>query len=301
MNTDTINALATSVREELSMGSSDAMHTWDTERRKLFDQTLRKRASANNAVLKASAMRVLMAARHRRFISETQFQRAHAEISSAAIESLEVAAQVSGRTPEELMKVADERAKDIINQMPTLKEALRVMAPHLVKPLAEKDGLSEELHTLDKTYVEQSKQIVMSEVDQSMTLGQFRQLIVDREKAREKTHARMKTLADKLTTLERQIAEVLVKGVPELADEILKTAHAQVERALELGQMSRRIGESVMFGDSESAQKILAEYESDELKTSAEFKTMFSKALERLQLKGPKATTKKKKEVLLNG
>ena len=261
--------------------TQDAMASWDTARRQMFNQTLAQRAASNRAVLLGSAHKVLEAARSRRFISQGQYAKAFETLPRF---DLWRAHEGTGRTREDLASVIEERAKDIINQMPSLKEALRVMAPQLLKPLAEKEKLNAAAQRLYDAYAAKSRPLKMSELDQSMTLAQFRALVVKTEKERDALLKRLNDVSEKLHAIEKTVAEALVKGVPQLSDEIVAAAQQQAKRAEELLVMSRRVGEQVMFGDSKAAQDILKEYEADEKKVSEDFKATFAAALEKLKL-----------------
>ena len=285
---EVLNDLAKLVPNETSLLGTEQMADWDTARRQAFVSTLHARAVNNATVLQLTAQKILSAAHSRRFISNAQFC---AENNPRANSTYGLSEE-QRRTHEELDNLAEERAQDIINQLPSLKDALRVMAPELLAPMAQKERLTEAAENLYRKLDELSQPIDIADMDQAMTLGAFQAHLTSVDKARKQLVAKLDETAEKVVAIERQIAKALVRGVPEISTAILEAAKAQTDRATQLGVLSRRMGEQVMFGDSTLAMNVLKQFEADERELSTEFKSMFASALTRLKLTTPKKAKK---------
>jgi hypothetical protein len=129
-----------------------------------------------------------------------------------------------------------------------------------------------------------------------MTISEFLKKVLDQEVARKDIIAELDKLGDQISTLEDDINKALFAGIPELAAAVLKVAKEHYERGLFFSQVSRRIEEKVLFGDSKEALELLHHFEKDEIDVSTSIKNEFGLALEKLQLRGTSKKAEKKDE-----
>jgi len=199
---------------------------------------------------------------------------------------------VGGRSLPELNAIAEQRAEEIVEQLPTLTDAVRIIDPNVA------NMISERAHTLEegKALLEQSKEISgeldMADMDQSMTITAFRGMIKKRDKERRDLLDRMNELGAEGIRLNDKINKFLYDGLPGLSEAVIKVITDFVERATALAGFGRRVTEQVMFGDSAAAMEMLKSFEKDEVKVSSEIKSQFDEALEKLKLSAKKVGSK---------
>jgi hypothetical protein len=101
------------------------------------------------------------------------------------------------------------------------------------------------------------------------------------------------------SALDIDINKALYKGVPAIHRAVVKVIQQHIDRAHMFGQLSRRIEEKVLYGDSKEATDLLSRFEKDELEVSEGIKAEFSKTVEALGLTGLRG--KKSKKGAANG
>lgn len=199
----------------------------------------------------------------------------------------------------ELDEVSKERAKLILSQLPTLKQAVTYIDKETAKNIDARDKLLKKGELLKKKLEDLSEPLKMSDVDDNMTVGVFKKEIKTRARDRKRVFSRMEELGKDGCELEDKINKALYAGLPGLSDAVVKVAKDYLERAKAMEQMSRRVGEQVLFGDSEAAMGLLKGFEADELELEGNIKTEFANAMDALKNAGKKArlSTSKKKAV----
>lgn len=200
---------------------------------------------------------------------------------------------IGGRSPEDLKKVALERAETILKELPPIKAAVAIIDPDTAKLIDKRDALLEKGRALTPKLEELSEPIVMSEVDQKMTVAAFRTMVRTQEKQRDAIVRRLNAIGAEGTELEDTINRKLFKGLPGLADAVVDVAKNHLDRAAMFDQLNRRVGEVVRFGDSQEAMDLLKKFEQDETALSKDVKATFQAALEKLKLSKPQLKGKK--------
>lgn len=278
---------------EMNEGSIVA---WSDDKRKEFVATFENRSKAAQYILLCTAAEVYEKAKQRHLVGSHAaaqrnvnffythphlFRRGHCE-------------HVGDRSVADLSQIASERAELILAELPPVKKALEVIDRETAKRMDRKDEIVAALKAEREKLEEFSGHISMAELDQKMTIGEFRKMVKTREKKRDGIATRMNELAKEGNELDDLIHKSLFKGVPGLCEAVLKVVDEYMQRASMMETTCRRVTELVMFGDSKQALEMLKMFEKDELEVGDNIKAEFQKALEKLKVKGLKGKAKKK-------
>lgn len=270
----------------------DALAAWSDEKKRDFVKVFDDRILAARYILVKTARIVQDKAVNRKFISfkhtrelEKIFPQEHLVMSKCS------------RSKETLREIAEERATLILKELPPLKKAVQWIDPETAKMIDRKEKLLKTANEVRGELDQVCETIDMADLDQSMTIGDFRAMVKDREKQRKKLLRKLEDIGEEGTNLEDTIAKKLYAGLPGLSDAVVQTIKDHLERFVALDQMGRRVGEQVMFGDSESAMEVLRKFEEDEVTISDELRDRVKAAVETLKAsaKGPKSIKGKKK------
>jgi hypothetical protein len=265
---------------ELQTVTKDALTNWTDDKRKEFVKTFKDRARCAQFVLHCTANCIIQNAERRKFIS-----RKHVNKLSADYINFNYYGAEFSRDRDDLTKIANERGKAILKGLPTLSKAVSVVQPEVSKKIIERDKLVTQCKKLTEKFVKVNETIVISELDEDMTIGEFRKMIKDREKEKNRLALEINEISKEARAFEEEIDKALYAGIPGLSDAVVKVVLDHREKAKALDQMTRRVEEQVMFGDSQAAMEILRGFEKDELKISDEIKSEFDTAMQALKLK----------------
>lgn len=191
---------------------------------------------------------------------------------------------VGGRSRNELDTIAADRAAEIINQLPSLNSAVRIINPEVSKWIEQRDKIL----AAGKKKLEESQDLSgpldINDLDQSMTVAKLQEMIKTREKRRKTLIFELDELGDEGRKLETRINKFLYNGLPGLSDAVVKVLTDYMDRFMGFSTMNRRVSEQVQFGDSEAAMSMLQTFEKDEVTISTDVKAQFDRALETLKL-----------------
>lgn len=289
--------------------SLETMHTWSDERRKEFKGTFEQRTKAAQFILEQTAATIVETAERRKFISEKHTSRLHQGRSRSRYGHLAPTANlyhwlddgqsdrtaVGGRNYEELAGIANERAKQILKELPSLKTAVQVIDKETAKKIDERDALLKKGQVLTQKLEDLSEPIELSDVDQKMTIGDFRAEMKKRAKERRRTLEKLNEIGREGCSLEDEINKALYAGLPGLSDAVIKVVKDYQKRADAMQQMCRRVTEQVMFGDSAAATDLLKRFEQDEVEMDGHIKADFSAAMDKLKAAAKKSSKTSKK------
>lgn len=278
---------------------TDAMEKWSDEKKNDFCNVFEDRARASAWILVHTADKLLEVAERRQFVGCRAANKVQSDYDAVrkTVESYQkrvgegypYVMQIGGRSPEDLGAVAAERAEDIFKNLPPLRQAVSIIKPEVVKMIDElevKKALVKKLsNELDKP--EYNSSLRLSEVDQKMTIGDFRKMVKAKIQERKRLAERLNEAVKGARELDDTIAKALYAGIPELQDAILDVVKRHYERAQAMGGMTRRVQEHVKFGDSKAAVDMVKQFEADEAAVSPSIKAEFNQALERLKLSAP--------------
>ena len=259
-----------------TLQNADTLATWSDEKKKQYLDVFEDRLLAARYILKKTAEYIQRKAVDRKFISykhTRDLDRLHGSVDISKC----------SRSKEDLRAIADERASLILKELPTLKKAVQWIDPETSKMIERKDKLLVKANELREKLDEVCQTIDMADLDQKMSIGAFRKLVADREKERKALLRKLEDVGEEGTKLEDTIAKKLYAGLPGLSDAVVQTIKDHWERFTALDQMGRRVGEQVMFGDSESAMEILRKFEADEVTISDDLKSRIKDAVATLK------------------
>ena len=274
----------------LAKVGTEGMALWSEANKKDFVKTFDDRVAASRYVLQVTASRALRYALEKKYLGEKQARKLYAEYNADRWNHDLISSEfsnsnaVGGRTRDELSKIAEDRAKEILQQLPPLHKAVQILSADLAKKITDRDTLVSQGKKLTEELVELSQPIVMGEVDQKMTIAVFRKMVKDIEKKRISLIAKINEITEEGLELDKEINKALYSGLPGLSDAVVTAIASMMEKAKALSQMNRRVGEQAMFGNSEAALELLRRFEQDETKLSDDVKLELGTAMDKLKL-----------------
>ncbi len=277
--------------------TADAIAKWSDNRRTEFVKTFKKRITSARYILDATAQYISQMARDKQFISEKHTKNikfGHGVVSSLNYYSKEESP--TDRSFQELDDIAEDKAKSILKELPPLHKAIEILDKSTSEKIVKRDDLVEKCRKLTDKFNTLSETIKMSEIDQNMTVGEFRKMVKDREKARSKLILEIDEFAKEAHELDKEINKALYSGIAGLSEAVVSAIQLHLDKCQALDQLGRRVEEQVMFGDSEAAMTILKKFEEDELAIPDQIKTEFKQALQALKVKPVKAVSGGKKK-----
>jgi len=270
------------------LAQTDSMSTWSDAKKNEFAELFEKRTRIALYLCEITVSKLANMAKARHFISDyhlTKLQRSHSWAPVPEyMYSYAHEIQDCGRDPEEILHLADQRAKTLLAELPPLKQAVRVIDAETAKKIekierlkAKAEGLQEELEQLPA-------QIDMADDEyQDMKVSEFRAEVQKLFDTRNKLVKDMNKAGTEAHDLEIAVSKALYKGLPGLSDAVIDVIKVHLERKTALDQMQRRVTEQVKFGDSEAATDLLAQFEKDEVAVSDELKTKLNAAMASLK------------------
>jgi hypothetical protein len=278
---------------------TQGMAKWTDEKRKEFANLFEDRAKAARYIFIKTAELMLSLAHNRRFISQLHLDKLELKVSydPFLVERQEqygtrryMPAMIGGRTKEELDKIAAERAEQILKELPPLKAAVRIISKETAANIDKRDQILARLRIMKQRLEEMAGSYSLADVDQKMTIGEFRKGVRDRDRKRAALSRQMNDMGQTGIELDNQINKALYLGLPGLSDAVIKVVADHLERAVAFDQTTRRVTEKVLFGDSEAAMELLKGFERDEVTVSDNIKAEFSAAMLKLGIAAGKKT-----------
>lgn len=286
----------------------DAMIAWSEEKKKDFTVKFSERARVSQYIMALTAELVVQEAKAKQFISDKHLggmqyrdtssklrDRREKPIITGSYYNESYFDTVGGRQTDELRKIAKDRADQILANLPELQAAVEIISPEISKAIEKRDSLLDQGKKLFKLAEEVSGSLNMADVDQKMSVGEFREFVKARHKKRRDLLYKMEEVGKEAQSLENKINRFLYAGLPGLSQAVMDVINNLFEKVTALGTLNRRVEEKVMFGDSAAAVTLLQSFEKDELAVSDEVKSQFDRALEALKVAGAKKVKALKK------
>ena len=277
--------------------SNDNLALWSDEKKQSFVDTFDARIRVARYILIETADKIFEKALGKHFISEKHRKGLPDKFAVTPSDLWDVTKDrygyqnhesIGGRPHEELDTIADERAGEIIDQLPRLNDAVRILSPAVSLMIEKKTKLLAKGKEIFTAAEELAGSIDMADLDQDMTLAKFRQMVKDREKKRLSLLSKLDEIGTEGNELESKINKFLYDGLPGLSDAVIKVINDYIDRAAGFSGLNRRVGEQVKFGDSEAAMEMLKTFEKDEVKISTDIKAQFDAALQALKVAAKK-------------
>ena len=284
-----------------------AITLWSESRQNEFVQTLQDRMLASRYILERTAGFVLEIAERRKFIGSRHtapYRPRHSSESVFASYNIlrklcinfpEGPVKVGGRAVEDLNEIAEARANEILSNLPSLNEAVKIIDPETAKKITRIEELKKRGQALYDQVEKVSEPIVMSELDPNTTIGAFLGMVKERNKQRRDLLGRLRDIAEEGAELEQAVDKKLYSGLPGLSDAVISLVKEHVERSTMLDITIRRVEEQVKFGKSAEAVELLRHFENDEKAISGSVAEKFKEALTKLKLSVKKGRALPKK------
>lgn len=277
----------------LVVASQASMAEWTHDKRKDFTNLFEQRSAAAKHILERCVTHLASIALNRKFISSKHTEALQKKgVSCNAYYYSH--GDIGGRKGEELDEIGKARAIEILKQLPPLKKAVAVIDKDTAANLDALAKFTKKGQALAERLGELSGRYDLAEMDQSMTIGEFRKQKRDRDALRRKILHEMDEVGREGTRLQSEIDSALHKGIPGLSDAVVKVILDHHERATGLDQTTRRVVETVQFGDCKEAAGLLETFEKDEVEITANIKAEFTEALKKLNLAKPVKRAAKK-------
>lgn len=282
----TTDALMESTNPSSMLAQADGMAQWSESKKNEFCSLFEKRAKFARLLCSLTASKFAEGAKRRHFISEYHLDRLERKTSwrpSTDKWNYEGSAAATGRSWDELERLAGERAKTLLKELPPLKKAVEVIDVETSKKIGRLDLLKKKAQELVEQIEELPTSIDMDDVDQNMTVGEFRAHVKLVFEQRKELVLKLNKVGKEAQDLEISIEKKLYKGLPGLSDAVIDVLEAHLDRDKGLSQMERRVTEQVKFGDSDAAMGALSQFEKDEEEVSQTLKNGLDKALSALK------------------
>jgi len=283
---------------------------WSEERQNQFVDTFKDRSCAARYILAKTAEVIFETAEHRKFVSGRHkmkafgtFSRVHPSDFFSEKERKEYAGHywnantVGGRAIKELDQIAEERAEEVLKNLPALKDAVQIIDPETAKKITRLEVLKKRGQEIAEELTEITQPIVFEDLPDTMTIGEFRAHVKGLEKRRRELLDRLSDIGTEGSSLEGQVNKTLYGGLPGLTDAVCKVVLEHLERSAALDVTSRRVEYLRKLGNNEAALDLLRHFEKDEKTISESVGASFKAALEKLQLASKKSKSGKKSAV----
>ena len=270
--------------------------TWSEGKKKDFVLTFEQRVRVARFIMERTAYAIAKKALGRRYISPLHWDALDVQEYSYYGDALldpqpagcgrSDTRKVGGRSVDELLELAEERADLVLKELPPLKAATQVIDPQTSEMLDEIDALQKQGEELRLRLVVVTEPIdgkMYAQENPGTSLADFLAMVERLDDERVALIRRMKKITDRGQSLEATVAKRLYAGLPGLSDAVVAVVKEHSERSKALDATSRRVGEQVMFGDSEAALGILRHFEQDEATVSDAIKEQFASAMEKLR------------------
>lgn len=302
------NLTEASPGEMLATLNETSIATWSDTRRKDFAGTFDARVRAARLILLSTAAQILEGAERRKFISSFHTRRIadhgpnlktladQDKLRGMSDYYFDAAnATCGGRSYHDLKQIAKERADLVLSELPPLKTAVQIIDPETAAKIDRRAKLKEQGQALVEELEEVTEAVSMADLDQKMTIGEFRALVKERDNKRRKLIQKLNEIGREGTELEDSINKKLFKGLPGLSDAVIDAFKLHIDRAKALDELSRRVSEKVLFGDSEAAMSLLKMFEEDEAALPGQIRNSIKEALAKLNLAKPQKAVKQLK------
>jgi len=291
-----------------TVAASGEIQCWNDQKKSEFVSSFQSRVRVARFLLERTANLVMQTALRRQFIGQQHMNKVYGDSAQRHGQYVGHHLQdeipeprhgaykidsVGGREISDLDKVVHQRADEILKGLPSLAKAVQIIDPETAAMIVKVEKLKAAGQKLKTEVDEVTEPIIMAEMDQKMTIGEFRDLVKSRDKKRRDLLEKMHELGKEGSQLEEVIYKKLYKGLPGLAEAVVSVVQTHLDRSTALDTMSRRVEEQVKFGDSETALELLRHFEKDEVEVSGKVHTQFHDVLEKLKLSVKKGRTLK--------
>ncbi len=283
-----------------TVNAASGMAAWTDEKRKEYSKLFGDRSEVAQYILVATAAKIWAKASRIGYVSGKHNRSLVSKANSSLVSAEWATVQFNMRLPhgdrkqEDLLKIADDRADEILRDLPPIRKAMSVISPELAAIAERIDAIEAEGTRITERLEELTEPIVARTYDRKMPLGDFLDMIDKRESDRLAALVRLKKITEEGGQLKTSLAKGLYAGVPGLTEAVVDVVAQHVQRSTALSEVTRRVDERVRFGDCPEAIQLLSQFEKDEAAIPTDLKKKITAACAALQLGTGKAKRAKK-------
>ena len=286
--------------------SAAAMALWTDDKKKDYVGLFKQRANASMYILRNTARELASRAKEKQFLGVPRYNKLVEECMQFAGEdaiqgdyynrqgNADLWRKTYDRSQVDLDAIVKQRVVSLIKQLPSLNAAMLILDAETHAKMLRRDELREKGQEITDKFAEVSVDVRLSDMDQSMTIGDFRKYMKDLESKRRAMLEELEEIGKECQDLERHINKALFKGLPGIGEEIESVVKELYQQSKDMGSTSRSVENTVLYGDCEAALAILESFKSDEQKVSTAIGLRFQNGLELLKLRLAGKKSKKK-------
>ena len=286
--------------------SAAAMALWTDDKKKDYVGLFKQRANASMYILRNTARELASRAKEKQFLGVPRYNKLVEECMQFAGEdaiqgdyynrqgNADLWRKTYDRSQVDLDAIVKQRVVSLIKQLPSLNAAMLILDAETHAKMLRRDELREKGQEITDKFAEVSVDVRLSDMDQSMTIGDFRKYMKDLESKRRAMLEELEEIGKEGQDLERHINKALFKGLPGIGEEIESVVKELYQQSKDMGSTSRSVENTVLYGDCEAALAILESFKSDEQKVSTAIGLRFQNGLELLKLRLAGKKSKKK-------
>jgi hypothetical protein len=263
--------------QALAINDNGELASWSENKREGFLKTYRQRTFAAISIAVATANLFRRKASEHNFISAkhtTKIDKKYADIQSAGTYYCQ-----SGRSPQELDMLAEERAGDIYQQLPPLRKAVQLIDAKTTALIDQAAQLRKKAQTSADALGDLPTEFDMDDYE-DMTVKAFKKMVSDTAKKKRKLYEAMQECGSQAHRIDARVAKALYAGLPGISDACVGVIEEHLDKARGLLQLVRRVEEKVRYGDSEAACTLLAGFEKHELQVSKDTRVKIKSAMD---------------------
>lgn len=267
----------------------DNLHKWSDERRMKFSETFKARSQVTQYLLLQTAESFLGRAKDKYFIGRTriikEFGSEYPHFFSPRSNRFyfDQNHNLGGRAVRDLDEIARQRARALIDQMPSTYAAVKIIDAATARKMDKKKVLLQQAKELRDQLIEVAVPIRTKD-HEDKTLRELMDFVQGKRDEAEAIAKKIQKIAEEGFKLEEDIAKALYEGLPGLSDAVVNVIRQHIDKADGMDGVSRRIEEQVLYGDSQAALDILRSFEKDETEVAQNLQAEFTAGLEKLKL-----------------
>jgi hypothetical protein len=286
----------------LVIPSQAEISNWSDDKRKDFvglfsDRTVasyRITLMVGQKMVEAAEERKIFASRHKTFLANrmggvtfhellypTQHQYYNAHYN--APKPVQPPQPTTQRTDTELSVIATERANIMLDELPSVQAAMKIIQPEVVTWMMKRDVLKADCEKLI-TQLDDSEETVKMSDHRDMKVGAFLDMVQAKDKHRQDLVEKLNKFSEQGRAFDEKIHKVLYKGIPGLSDAVMDCVVSLYESATAMTEMNRRVEEKIQYGDSDAAIELLKGFEKDEKTVSVDISARLKNALDHLKV-----------------
>lgn len=256
------------------------MTLWKEDKKKEYVALFSSRATDSRYVMQKTALIIMQRASKRKFIG-LKMVRALTEKYFAGWEPI---TYTGTRDANSLTEVAQQRAEALMKQLPSMKKAMAILDPDTLKDMEDIVPLQEEYETTSDEVNARPEHCTLDDWPETATRLEIQNDIRAQEQKNKELLEKHSKLARSIHVLQCRIDKVLINGIPGIRDEIESAITQLMEQSHGIDNLSRRVEEQVLYGESELALEMLRHFQKDEAHVSEEITVKFNAGLEKLKL-----------------